>query len=218
MRSLIWRAMVRKACSTLLAFLADVSRNGMPRLSANSCSRSQSCVDLSRAFMLATCLCHGVLDDLLVRHVTLVAHQQLVHSLRGVAVDLLQPLLDVVEAVHVGDIVDDADAVGAAVVGGCDGAEALLAGGVPLQPQSAYCKQQNEYLIRSATSRSCHRVRSFGFSMMMSALVSHSCSPTKEHIRSPPRLSRCSSPCRCRPQTARASKTFRRPSLRSGAA
>ena len=36
MRSLIWRAMVRKACSTLLAFLADVSRKGIPRLSANS--------------------------------------------------------------------------------------------------------------------------------------------------------------------------------------
>ena len=36
MRSLIWRAMVKKACSTLLAFLADVSRKGMPRLSANS--------------------------------------------------------------------------------------------------------------------------------------------------------------------------------------
>lgn len=36
MRSLIWRAMVRKACSTLLAFLAEVSRKGMPRLSANS--------------------------------------------------------------------------------------------------------------------------------------------------------------------------------------
>ena len=36
MRSLICLAMVRKACSTLLAFLAEVSRNGMPRLSANS--------------------------------------------------------------------------------------------------------------------------------------------------------------------------------------
>jgi hypothetical protein len=44
----------------------------------------------------------------------------------------LQPLLDVVEGVHVGDIVDDADAVGAAVVGGSDGSEALLAGGIPL--------------------------------------------------------------------------------------
>ena len=83
-----------------------------------------------------TCLCDRVLNNLLVRHVALVAHQQLVHTLCSVAVDLLQPLLDVVETVHVGDIVDNADAVGAAVVGGCDGAEAFLAGRIPL----SYCQ------------------------------------------------------------------------------
>jgi len=84
------------------------------------------------------CICfqthlrHCVLHHLLVRHITLVTHEQLVHTLRGVAVDLLQPLLDVVEAVHVGDIVDDADAVRAAVVRRGDGAETLLARGIPL--------------------------------------------------------------------------------------
>lgn len=57
-----------------------------------------------------------VLDDLLVRHIALVAHQQLVHALGGIAVNLLQPLLDVVEAVHVGDIVDDTNAVSSSVV------------------------------------------------------------------------------------------------------
>jgi hypothetical protein len=77
-------------------------------------------------------LCYGVLDDLLVRHIGLVAHQQLVDALGSVSVNLLQPLLHVVERVHVGNIVDDTDAVGAAVVRGCDGAEALLACGVPL--------------------------------------------------------------------------------------
>jgi hypothetical protein len=75
----------------------------------------------------AAYLCYGVLDDLLVRHIGLVADQELVDALGGVSVNLLQPLLDVVERVHVGDIVDDADAVGAAVVRGCDGPEALLA-------------------------------------------------------------------------------------------
>lgn len=73
-----------------------------------------------------------VLDDLLVRHIGLVAHQKLVHTLGSVAVDLLEPLLDVVERVHVGDIVNDTDAVGTAVVGRGDGTEALLTGGVPL--------------------------------------------------------------------------------------
>lgn len=34
--TLIWRAIVRKACSTLVAFFAEVSKNGIPRLSANS--------------------------------------------------------------------------------------------------------------------------------------------------------------------------------------
>ena len=36
MRSLICFDMVRNACSTLVAFLADVSRNGMPSSSANA--------------------------------------------------------------------------------------------------------------------------------------------------------------------------------------
>lgn len=59
---------------------------------------------------------YSVLNDFLVRHIALVAHQELVHAFGGVAVNLLQPLLDIVEAVHVGNIVDDADAVSAAVV------------------------------------------------------------------------------------------------------
>jgi len=79
-----------------------------------------------------TDLRHRILHHLLIRHIALVPHQQLVHALRRVAVNLLQPLLNVVEAVHIGDIVDDADAVCAAVVRGSDGAEALLPGRVPL--------------------------------------------------------------------------------------
>lgn len=88
----------------------------MPRLSANSYSIESSAPSPPLTFVSAY-LRHRVLHDLLVRHVALVAHEQLVHALRRVAVDLLQPLLDVVEAVHVRDIVDDADAVSAAVVG-----------------------------------------------------------------------------------------------------
>lgn len=77
-------------------------------------------------------LCNGVLDDLLVRHIALVAYEELVDALGGISVDLLEPLLDVVEGIHVGDIVDNADTVGAPVVGGCDGSESLLAGSIPL--------------------------------------------------------------------------------------
>lgn len=92
--------MVKKACSTFEAFLADVSRKGMPRLSANSyisikCQTLSSLVCESQ--LSDTYLRNGVLHDLLVRHITLVAHQQLVHTLCSVAVDLLKPLLDIVE-------------------------------------------------------------------------------------------------------------------------
>ena len=86
-----------------------------------------------------TYLGNCVLNDLLVRHIALVAYEELVDALGGVAVDLLQPLLDVVEAVHIGHIVDDADAVGTAVVGRGDGAEPFLAGGIPLS-RSTICQ------------------------------------------------------------------------------
>jgi hypothetical protein len=67
--------------------------------------------------MISTHLCYSVFNDLLIRHIGLVAHQQLVDALSRISVDLLQPLLYVVERVHICDIVDDADAVGAAVIG-----------------------------------------------------------------------------------------------------
>ena len=83
---------------------------------------------LTRGCYLRNC----VIDYLLVRHIALVSYEQLVDALGGVSVNLLQPLLDVVEAVHVGDIVYDADAVGTPVVGRSDCAETFLAGGIPL--------------------------------------------------------------------------------------
>ena len=79
-----------------------------------------------------TYLCNVVVYDLLVGHIALVAHEELVDALGSVAVNLLQPLLDVVEAVHVGNIVDDTNAVSAAVVRAGDCAETLLSRCVPL--------------------------------------------------------------------------------------
>ena len=77
---------------------------------------------------------NGVLDHLLVGHIALVAYEQLVDALGGIPVNLLQPLLDVVEAVHVGNIVDDADAVSTPVVRRGDSSESFLTGGIPLFP------------------------------------------------------------------------------------
>lgn len=43
----------------------------------------------------------------------------------------MEPLLDIVEGLVVGNIVDDNDAMGSSVVGGGDGAETFLSGCVP---------------------------------------------------------------------------------------
>ena len=69
-------------------------------------------------------------DHLSLRVVILVADQDPVDHL-AVLVDLVQPALHVGEALAAGDVVDDDDAVRAAVVGAGDGAEALLARRVP---------------------------------------------------------------------------------------
>jgi hypothetical protein len=55
------------------------------------------------------------------------------HVLRGVAIDFVQPLLDIVERILNGDVVHDDNAVSAAIVRAGDGAEALLTGSVPLK-------------------------------------------------------------------------------------
>ena len=52
-------------------------------------------------------LCSRIVHHFLGSQVTLIAHQELVHALIGVSVDLIKPLLHVVEAVLVGDIIDN---------------------------------------------------------------------------------------------------------------
>lgn len=46
-------------------------------------------------------------------------------------VELVEPATDVLEGGAASDVVDDESSDGAAVIGGCDGAEAFLAGGIP---------------------------------------------------------------------------------------
>jgi len=69
--------------------------------------------------------------------VALVAYQQLVDILARVAVNLVEPLLDVVERLPVGDVINNDNAVRAAVVAGGDRAEALLPRSVPLRVRAA---------------------------------------------------------------------------------
>ena len=64
-------------------------------------------------------------------HVALVPEDHLLHISAGVLLDVPDPVLDVVKALLVGDVVDEHDAHGAAVVGRGDGAEPLLPRRVP---------------------------------------------------------------------------------------
>jgi len=86
---------------------------------------------------LATDLRDSIFHDLLILHITLVSHKQLVDTFGRITVDFLEPLLHVVERIHVGNIIYNADAMSATVIRRCDGSESLLAGGVPLHTVSA---------------------------------------------------------------------------------
>lgn len=71
-------------------------------------------------------------DLSLVAEVWLVADQEEDGVLLGVCFDLIHPeLADVIEALTVGDVEDQEDALAAAVVGAGDCSETLLARGVP---------------------------------------------------------------------------------------
>lgn len=74
----------------------------------------------------------GRVDDLLCLQIALVADQQLVDVLAGIAFDFLQPRFDVVERFLVGAVVHHDDTVRTPVVRRRYRTEALLAGGVPL--------------------------------------------------------------------------------------
>ena len=71
-----------------------------------------------------------VLTHFSLRIIVLVAHKYPVDHL-AVLVDLVEPPLDIGEALAAGDVVDHDDAVSPPVVGAGDGAEALLARRVP---------------------------------------------------------------------------------------
>jgi hypothetical protein len=137
--SLICLAIVKKACSTLDAFLAEVSRKGMPRLSANSYVIVSGLLSEAR---WASYLCRSILDDFFVRHIGLVADKELVDALGRISINFLQPLLDIIERIHVGDIVHHANTVRATVVGRRDCSEAFLASSVPLFPLVYFSRQQ----------------------------------------------------------------------------
>lgn len=63
--------------------------------------------------------------------IALVTHQHNDDIRVGVVLELFEPALDVFESTLLRDVIDEQGANGTAIVGRCDGAIALLAGGVP---------------------------------------------------------------------------------------
>jgi len=64
-------------------------------------------------------------------HITLIAQNHLLHISTGMFLDVPDPVLDVIETLLVGDVVDEHDPHGPPVVGRGDGPEPLLARSVP---------------------------------------------------------------------------------------
>lgn len=96
-RSLICFAIVKKACSTLVAFFADVSRKGIASWSENSWTETvkkpiRVSEDMSN-------LRNTVFHNFLAGQIRLVANEELVNTLRCISVNLLQPLLYIRECV-----------------------------------------------------------------------------------------------------------------------
>lgn len=218
MRSLICRAMVKKACSTFEAFLAEVSRKGMPRLSANSWQNVRfGSNEGNRAD--GTHFRNRVLDHLLVLHVALVAHQELVDTLSGIPINFLQPLLHVVERIHIRHIVDNADSMSAPVVRGRDCSEAFLASRIPLH-WSVYTYYAFRKKKEKKSKRTICNFTVLPSSSMVRIFWSHDVSGGRQpshrfgNLQSPHRWWRCSFLCRCHRQSAAASRTSQRRSLR----
>ena len=74
-----------------------------------------------------------MLDHTLILEIRLVSDNDLVHLLVTVLLNLTEPVLDVVEGLLVGDVINEDVAVSSAVVRLGDGTEALLASSIPLR-------------------------------------------------------------------------------------
>ena len=84
-------------------------------------------------FLLICCadLCCVVVHCLLGCQIALVTHKELVHVLASAPVDLVEPLLHVVERIRICHIVHNDDAVRAAVIAAGNGPKPFLASGIP---------------------------------------------------------------------------------------
>jgi len=70
-------------------------------------------------------------DDALARQIGFITNEEFVHVLGSVSIDLMQPLLYIIERFLIGNVVDNDNSVSAAVIRRRNGAEPFLTGRVP---------------------------------------------------------------------------------------
>lgn len=76
-------------------------------------------------------LCSRIVDHLLRCEIRLVTNEQLINILTSVTIDFVQPLLHVIEAFLIRDIIHNNNTMGTTVVTASDCPESFLTGGVP---------------------------------------------------------------------------------------
>jgi len=144
----------QSAAATRLNLLYILTRSNRCRLACTGCGRGRThsvlnllrhgqegLFDVCRILrgglkegdgkLIGKFLCDAIFHDFLAGKIGLVANKQLVHTLRSIAVDFLQPLLHVGECVVVSDIIDNNNAVCSTVVRRGDGTETFLSCGIP---------------------------------------------------------------------------------------
>jgi hypothetical protein len=102
--------------------------------------RSLQKLNTERVRKLLALLCA---DHTLGRQIGLVTHQQLVDVFSCVPINLMQPLLDIVEGFSISHVVNNDNAVGATVVRRGNGPEAFLSGRVPNLELDGFCVKLN---------------------------------------------------------------------------
>lgn len=111
---------------------------------------------------------NGIFYGFLVHHITFVSHKQFVDAFCCVSIDFLQPLLDIVERVHICYIVDHTNTMSTSVVRRRDGSESFLTSSIPLVLSDSVAQSITGH-IQSATSPFCRLVQLSGFSWSRSA-------------------------------------------------
>lgn len=149
MCTLICLAIVKNACSTLVAFFAEVSRKGIPRLSANSYTRIEVRSPCATRFPIshtfATVYSTTFLSAISLLFPTRslftpsVAYRSISwsHCLTWLKESdfgqHVPPSCGRCIRTHIRYVENDADSMGATVVGRGDCSEAFLSGGIPLR-------------------------------------------------------------------------------------